>query len=126
MNKKDLIHRVAEAAGLTLDQAGKSVDAMLGAMTSTLARGGDVRLAGFGTFKVGARKATTGRNPRTGEKLQIPASMRPKFKAGKALKEAVAHLPITEAIADAPAAEDLITPPPPASSGGWRDMLKRN
>lgn len=118
MNKKDLIHRVAEAADLTLDQAGKAVDAVLGSMTSSLARGGDVRLAGFGTFKVGARKATTGRNPRTGEKLIIPAAMRPKFKAGKALIEAVGELPIDE---------EMMTPPPTADSaaGGWRDMLKR-
>lgn len=69
--------------------ATKAVDAVFDSITSALKRSDDVRLVGFGTFSVANRKATTGRNPRTGEPIQIPASRQPKFKAGKGLKEAV-------------------------------------
>ena len=69
--------------------ATKAVDSVFDRITSALQSGNDVRLVGFGTFNVTQRKATTGRNPRTGEAIQIPASKQPKFKAGKALKEAV-------------------------------------
>ncbi len=69
--------------------ATKAVDAVFDSITSALRRSDDVRLVGFGTFSVANRKATTGRNPRTGEPIQIPASRQPKFKAGKGLKEAV-------------------------------------
>ncbi len=69
--------------------ATKAVDAVFDSITSALRRSDDVRLVGFGTFSVANRKATTGRNPRTGEAIQIPASRQPKFKAGKGLKEAV-------------------------------------
>jgi DNA-binding protein HU-beta len=62
---------------------------MLDSITGALKSGGEVRLVGFGTFSVAQRRASEGRNPRTGEKIQIPASKQPKFKAGKALKEAV-------------------------------------
>ena len=89
MNKNDLIANVADAAGLSKADAGGAVDAVLQAITSGLASGGEIRLVGFGTFSVANRAATTGRNPRTGEALQIAASKQPKFKAGKALKEAV-------------------------------------
>jgi DNA-binding protein HU-beta len=89
MNKNDLITRVASSAGLSKVDAGKAVDAMTGAISSALAQGTEVRLVGFGTFSVVNRKATMGRNPRTGERIQIPAARRPKFKTGKALKEAV-------------------------------------
>lgn len=89
MNKNDLINSVASAAGLSKVDAGRAVDAFTGAISSALAAGNEVRLVGFGTFSVVHRKATMGRNPRTGERIQIPAARRPKFKTGKALKEAV-------------------------------------
>lgn len=89
MNKNELIAQVAGAAGLSKADAGRAVDSMTAAISSALASGVDVRLVGFGTFSVANRKATTGRNPRTGEAIQIPASRQPKFKAGKALKQAV-------------------------------------
>ncbi len=89
MNKNDLIASVAEAAGLSKADAGKSVDAVFDAVSGELASGGDVRLVGFGTFSVANRAATKGRNPRTGEVIDIPASKQPKFKAGKGLKDAV-------------------------------------
>ena len=89
MNKNDLIANVAEAAGLSKADAGSAVDAVLSAITDGLAGGGEIRLVGFGTFSVANRAATTGRNPRTGEAIQIPASKQPKFKAGKGLKDRV-------------------------------------
>lgn len=89
MNKTDLITSVAQAAGLTKSSATKAVDGVFDAITSSLKKGTEVRLVGFGTFTVAARAATEGRNPRTGEKIKIPASKHPKFRPGKALKEAV-------------------------------------
>ena len=89
MNKNDLIAHVASATGTSRADAGRTLDAILDGVAGALAGGGIVRLTGFGTFSVGHRKATTGRNPRTGEPIQIAASNRPKFKAGKALKAAV-------------------------------------
>jgi DNA-binding protein HU-beta len=89
VNKNDLVAAVADSAGLTKADATKAVDAVFDNVTSSLQGGGEVRLVGFGTFSVVDRKATTGRNPRTGETIQIPASKQPKFKAGKGLKDAV-------------------------------------
>jgi DNA-binding protein HU-beta len=89
MNKNDLIAAVAEKTGLTKAQAGEAVDATFEAVTSTLKSGDEVRIIGFGNFTVSERAATEGRNPRTGETIQIPASKTPKFKAGKGLKDAV-------------------------------------
>ncbi len=89
MNKQDLIAAVADAAGLSKNDAGKAVEAVFDAVTGELKKGGKVGLVGFGTFSVSQRKASTGRNPRTGETMSIPASSQPKFKAGKALKDAV-------------------------------------
>ena len=89
MNKGELIESVAGAAGLSRADATKAVDAVLDAVQSTLSGGGAVSLVGFGTFSVKARAARMGRNPRTGEPIQIKASNVPGFKAGKALKEAV-------------------------------------
>jgi DNA-binding protein HU-beta len=89
VNKNDLIAAVSDAADLSKADAAKAIDATFETITSTLKGGGDVRLVGFGTFSVAARAATQGRNPRTGEKIQIPASKHPKFKAGKSLKDAV-------------------------------------
>lgn len=89
MNKQELVGAVADAAGLAKNEAAKAVDAVFDAITGELKKGGDVRLVGFGTFSVTKRKASTGRNPRTGETMTIKASSQPKFKAGKGLKDAV-------------------------------------
>jgi DNA-binding protein HU-beta len=89
VNKNDLVASVAEAADISKADAAKAVDATFDSVASELAGGGEVRLVGFGTFSVADRRASTGRNPRTGESIQIPASKQPKFKAGKALKDAV-------------------------------------
>lgn len=89
MNKNELIDAIAGGSGLSKADAGRALEAFLGSVTSTLASGGSVKITGFGTFSVSHRAATTGRNPRTGESIQIPASKRPKFTVGKALKDAV-------------------------------------
>lgn len=89
MNKNDLIAAVAGITDLSKADATKAVDGVIDAVTSSLKSGTEVRLVGFGTFSVADRAASTGRNPRTGESIQIPASKQPKFKAGKALKDAV-------------------------------------
>ncbi len=89
MNKQDLVSQVADSSGLSKSDASKAVESVFDTISSTLKSGGDVRLVGFGTFSVSQRKASTGRNPRTGEPMTIPASTQPKFKAGKALKDAV-------------------------------------
>jgi DNA-binding protein HU-beta len=89
MNKQDLISAVADSAGLTKADASKAVEGVFDAITGALKSGGEVRLVGFGTFSVSKRKASTGRNPRTGAPMQIKASSQPKFKAGKGLKDAV-------------------------------------
>ena len=89
MNKNDLVDAVASRSGLSKADTAKAVDGVIDSITSSLSGGTEVRLVGFGTFSVSRRAATTGRNPRTGERIQIPASNQPKFKAGKALKSAV-------------------------------------
>lgn len=89
MNKQDLISAVAESSGLSKTDAAKAVEGVFDSITATLKKGDEVRLVGFGTFSVSKRKASTGRNPRTGETMEIKASTQPKFKAGKGLKDAV-------------------------------------
>jgi len=89
VNKNDLVAAVAESSGLSRADAEKAVEAMLTSITDSLKSGQEVRLVGFGTFAVSKRAASEGRNPRTGEKIAIPASNQPKFKAGKALKDAL-------------------------------------
>ena len=89
MNKNDLVAAVADSAELSKADAAKAVDGVLEAVTGQLKDGGEVRIVGFGTFSVSKRAASTGRNPQTGATIQIPASNQPKFKAGKALKDAV-------------------------------------
>jgi|TARA_Y100001934_G_scaffold156675_1_gene187671 DNA-binding protein HU-beta len=89
VNKNDLIASVSDSAGLSKADAGKAVDAVFDSITGSLKSGTEVRLVGFGTFSVSRRAASQGRNPRTGEPIQIPASNQPKFKAGKGLKDAV-------------------------------------
>lgn len=87
MNKTQLIDAVADKTGLTKALSKEAVEAVFGVVEETLANGDEVALVGFGTFKVSARAARTGRNPKTGEEIQIAASKVPAFKAGKALKE---------------------------------------
>ena len=89
MNKAELIDAVADAADLSKASAGRAVDAAIDAITGSLKNGDSVTLVGFGTFSVRSRAARTGRNPRTGEEIQIKASKVPGFKAGKALKDAI-------------------------------------
>jgi len=89
VNKNDLVSSVADDSGLSKADAAKAVDSVFDTISKALSGGSDIRLVGFGTFSVAQRRASEGRNPRTGEKIQIPASKQPKFKAGKALKEAV-------------------------------------
>ena len=89
MNKQDLIGQVADRAGLTRSDASRAVETMLEVVTSALKRGDEVRLVGFGNFSVTRRKASVGRNPRTGAPMQIKASSQPKFRPGRILKEAV-------------------------------------
>ena len=89
MNKSELIAAVAEQAGLSKKDAEKAVNALVSVVTDALVEGDKVQLVGFGTFEVRAREARTGKNPRTGEAIEIAASKVPAFKAGKALKDAV-------------------------------------
>ena len=89
MNKQELIGHVADRAGLNRNDAVRAVETVLEVITSALKRGDEVRLVGFGTFSCSKRKASTGRNPRTGEPMQIKESTQPKFKAGKGLKDSV-------------------------------------
>lgn len=89
MNKTELINSVAEAAGLTKKDSTKAVEAVFDTIQSTLANGDKVQLIGFGNFEVRERAARKGRNPQSGEEIEIAASKVPAFKAGKALKDAV-------------------------------------
>jgi DNA-binding protein HU-beta len=89
MNKAELVDAVASSANLSKADAGRAVDAVIESVTGALQSGEQVAVVGFGTFSVKSRAARTGRNPRTGEAIQIAASKVPGFKAGKALKDAV-------------------------------------
>jgi len=89
VNKNELVDAVATAAELKKSEAVKAVDSVFEAIATALKKGDEVRLVGFGTFSVAAREASEGRNPRTGEKIQIAASKTPKFKPGKTLKDAL-------------------------------------
>jgi len=89
VNKSELIDAVAEGADISKAAAARAVDAMTGAISDSLKSGDQVNLVGFGTFLIRERAARTGRNPRTGETINIAASKVPSFKAGKALKDAV-------------------------------------
>ncbi|QQC83023.1 HU family DNA-binding protein [Acinetobacter bereziniae] len=89
MNKSELIEHIAQSAGLNKTQATAALQAVETGVIDALASGGTVELKGFGTFKVNQRAARKGRNPKTGEELQIAAVNAPVFKAGKAFKEAV-------------------------------------
>lgn len=89
MTKEDIIEAVVKATGMTKKDAGETLNTILDEITKVLSKGGEVTLTGFGTFRVGKRAARKGRNPKTGEEINIPASKSPKFKAGKSLKDAV-------------------------------------
>lgn len=89
MNKTELIEAIAASADLSKASAGRALDAMIEAIAETLKGGGQVTLVGFGSFSVKERAARMGRNPQTGEPIQIAAARIPGFKAGKALKDAV-------------------------------------
>jgi DNA-binding protein HU-beta len=89
LNKSELIEHIAQQAEISKLAAERAVDAMVGAVKSSLKKGQMVTLVGFGTFYAGRRAARTGRNPRTGAQLKIAAAHVPKFRAGKALKDAV-------------------------------------
>lgn len=89
MNKTELVAAMAEQAGLSKKDAEKALKAFTDVVAEELKKDGKVQLVGFGTFEVAARSAREGRNPQTGATMNIPASKAPKFKAGKALKDAV-------------------------------------
>lgn len=89
MNKNDLVAHVAAVTNLSKTDALRAVDAVFEGITDSLKKGDEVRLVGFGTFAVAERAASKGRNPRTGEEIEIPSSRQPKFKAGKTLKDAL-------------------------------------
>ena len=89
MNKQELINQISDRTGLNRSDVMRSVETMLEVITSTLKRGDEVRLVGFGNFSVTRRKASVGRNPRTGEPMQIKSTSQPKFRPGKVLKDAV-------------------------------------
>ena len=89
MSKKDLIDAVAEVTELPKEKAAEAVDAVIAHIQKAMQSGGEVRLPGFGTFKVAQRKERTGRNPATKQEIKIPASIVPKFQASKTLKDAL-------------------------------------
>lgn len=89
MNKSELIEKIAAGADISKAAAGRALDAFLDAVTDVLKTGDKVAMPGFGTFSVKERKARTGRNPKTGEELQIAAGKVPKFTPGKTLKDAL-------------------------------------
>ena len=91
MNKTELISKISVESGLNKKQSEAALTAALNAITDALKAGDRVQLVGFGVFDVKKRPARTGRNPRTNENIEIPASKLPQFKAGKALKDAVAE-----------------------------------
>ncbi len=89
MNKSELVEKIAKGADISKEKAKKALDATIETITSSLKKKEPVSLPGFGSFDVSKRKAREGRNPATGEKIKIPATKVPKFKAGKGLKDAV-------------------------------------
>jgi DNA-binding protein HU-beta len=89
MNKSELIDHIATAADISKASAGRALDAAIGAIRASLKEGEEVTLVGFGTFHVGRRAARNGRNPLTGAAIKINAAKVPKFRAGKALKDAI-------------------------------------
>jgi DNA-binding protein HU-beta len=89
VNKNDLVARIAAGTDVSRNNVAAVIDKFVDCVTEALKEGDDLRLVGFGTFHVAERKATTGRNPRTGASIHIPAARVPKFRAGKALKDSI-------------------------------------
>jgi DNA-binding protein HU-beta len=89
MNKEMMIEKIADDAGINKAQATKALNSLFDSITGSLKDGNKVTFVGFGTFQVSERKARDGRNPRTGETIHIPAGKVPRFKAGKAFKDAI-------------------------------------
>jgi DNA-binding protein HU-beta len=89
VNKNDLVAAIAGSTGLSKSDSAKAIDSVFDSIADALKAGEEVRIVGFGSFKVTHRKQSQGRNPRTGEPITIPASNQPKFKAGKGLKDTV-------------------------------------
>lgn len=89
MNKSELVQAMADKVGISVKDAGKALKAFEDVVTEELKKGGSVQIIGFGTFQIAERAERMGRNPQTGKEQKIPASKAPKFKAGKALKDAV-------------------------------------
>lgn len=89
MNKSELIEHIAQQADISKAAAARALEAVVGGVTTTLKKGGSVSIVGFGTFAVTKRAARTGRNPRTNAAIKIKAAKVPKFRAGKALKDAL-------------------------------------
>jgi DNA-binding protein HU-beta len=89
VNKNELVAEVASSADISKADAARAVDAVFDSIAGALKGGQEVRLVGFGTFSVSQRRASKGRNPRTGQEINIPASKQPKFRAGKGLKDSV-------------------------------------
>lgn len=89
MNKQELVSAIAQSAEISKADAAKALSATISAITNAMAKGDKVQLVGFGTFEVRTRAARTGKNPRTGEAIEIAASKVPSFKAGKALKDTI-------------------------------------
>jgi DNA-binding protein HU-beta len=89
MNKADMVEHIAKSADISKAAAGRALEALIAAVRTTLKKNGSVTLVGFGTFQVAKRKQRTGRNPRTNEPIKIPSTKVPKFKPGKALKDAI-------------------------------------
>lgn len=89
MNKDDVVSMVAQSTGMSKSDAAKAVNAVFDSITAALQAGQEVKIVGFGNFNVSKRAATVGRNPRTGERINIAPSNTPKFRTGKALKDAV-------------------------------------
>lgn len=89
MNKAQLVEKVAEVAQTTKVQVETILDSFLGSVQTSVAKGNEVKIVGFGTFAIGARKARMGRNPQSGETIKIPAKKVPKFRSGKEFKDAL-------------------------------------
>ncbi|WP_442678018.1 HU family DNA-binding protein [Sphingomonas sp. ASY06-1R] len=89
MNKQELIAAVADQTGLARNDAAKAVESLIETIIAQLKKGEEVRMVGFGNFSVSRRKASIGRNPRTGEPMNIKATSQPKFRPGKVLKDSV-------------------------------------
>lgn len=124
LNKSELVDAVAAKTGLTKSHSSDAIDAVVGAIQETLKGGGQVSLVGFGVFLTGDRAARTGRNPRTGVEIQIPAARLPKFKPGKGLRDAVALEKPAPVVKAKPKAEKVVTKAEKPSAKGEKSGKK--